>query len=95
MTAWCKRRDITVPQIVARQTGQSGCSPGRGYGELPPSLPTPAPAFNPLGRTTPPDVARQVTPVIPCSPPGDDGYLDVSSDEMSQTFIVLSALPSP
>ena len=25
----------------------------------------------------------------------DDGYLDVYSNEMSQTFIVLSALPSP
>jgi len=43
-------------------------------------------------RTTPPPLARGVTPVIAGS---GGSYLDVSRDEMSQTFIVLSALPSP
>ena len=36
-------------------------------------------------RTTPPGVGRWDW--------RDDGYLDVSSDEMSQTFTVLSKLP--
>jgi len=47
-----------------------------------PSIPTPASAFNPAGPNHAPRrraVGRR-----------DDGYLDMSSDEMSQTFTVLS-----
>ena len=56
----------------------------------------PSPGVQPRGgnrqiRTTVPPLARGVTPVIAGAKAV--GYLDVASDEMSQTFNVLSPLP--